>query len=67
MTFEDLEAQAVNANREIVAEPVRISAEVGPVVVGLAAVQAQVAADRNGVAMVADRRVDGDLAGVKWF
>ena len=40
-------------------------AEADPVVVST--IQAQVAADHNGVAMVADRRGDGDLAGVKWF
>ena len=54
----------VEAN-QIVAEGARISAEVGPVVEGPVAAQAQVAADRNVVVPVARHRVDVVLAGVK--
>ena len=48
---------------QIEAEAARISAEEGPVV----GAQAQVAADRNVVALVARRRVVVVLAGVKRF
>jgi hypothetical protein len=54
----------VEAN-QIVAEAVRISEGVGPVVVSLEPVQAQVAADRNAVVPVARHRVVGVLADVK--
>ena len=52
---------------QIGAKAVQTSAEVGPVVVDLVAAQAQVAADRNVVAMVARRRAVGVLAGVKRY
>ena len=54
----------VEAN-QIVAEAVRISEGVDPVVVGLAAVQAQIVADHNAVVPVARHRAVGVLAGVK--
>lgn len=50
---------------QIVAGAVRISEGVGPVVVGLAAVQAQIVADHNAVVPVARHRAAGVLAGVK--